>query len=242
MNGQNLIVASNPARKQRRSAAQKAASKRNIKKAQSARRRGTTKRRRRRNQVKTTTRQPYRYEGLYQRRSNPRRYTMKGVIDNQVIPALVGGTGAVVNDLVVNFLPFIPPEWRTGWMRHITKAAGALAISFLGNMFLDKRTADQLGAGAMTVVGYNVVRDMAAQFAPNIPLGEYLTPVGEYLDPALAGLGYYGAGLDPSTIPGAGLETAGQFTRGSPYMAASNNAGDELDAWPTGGTYDDLQY
>jgi len=239
MSGNNLILASNPARKQRRSPAQKAASKRNIKKAQQARRRGPTKRRRRRNQVKTTTRAPYRYENLY-RRSNPRRgaYTMKGVIDNQVMPALVGGGGAVLNDLIVNFIPFIPAQFRTGWMRHLTKAAGALAISFLGNMFLDKRTADQLGAGAMTVVGYNVVRDLAAQFAPTIPLGEYLTPVGEYLDPALAGIGYYGAGLNPSTVPGAGLETAGQFTRGSPYMGTSN----ELDAWPTGSTYDDLQY
>lgn len=234
MSGTNLIVASNPARKRRtsRSPAQKRASKRNIKKAQAARRRGTrssTKKRRRRN--------PSHQVQPYSRRSNP-AYTFKGVLDNQVIPALVGGGGAVLNDLVVNFIPMIPAEWRTGWMRHITKAAGALAISFLGNMFLDKRTADQLGAGAMTVVGYNVVRDLAAQFAPTIPLGEYLTPVGEYLDPALAGLGYYGAGLDPSTVPGAGLETAGQFTRGSPYMGTS----DELDAWPTGGTYDDVQY
>ena len=229
MSGRNLIVASNPTRK-RRSAAQKAASKRNIKKAQAARRRGTrstTKKRRRRNPAATKTRS-------YKRRSNP-KFSFKGIVDNQVMPALVGGGGAVLNDLIVNFVPFIPAEFRSGWMRHLTKAVGAIAISFLGGMFLDKKTADQLGAGAMTVVGYNVVRDLAAQFAPNIPLGEYLSPVGEYLDPAL---GYYGAGLDPSTIPGAGLEVAGQFTRGSPYMGTS----DELDAWPTGSSYEDIQY
>ena len=57
--------------------------------------------------------------------------------------------------------------------------------------------------------------------------------MGEYLDPTL---GYYGAGLNPGAIPGSGMETAGQFTRGSPYM------GDGIDAWPTGDAYDDLEY
>jgi hypothetical protein len=222
----NLIVSRNPARK-RRTAAQKAASRRNIKKAQAARRRGgrrrTTKRRRRRNT----------YPVAQRRRSNPRRRlpTVQGIINDQVIPAAIGGAGAVLNDMVVNMLP-LPVNFKSGWMRHISKAVGAIAIGYLGGLFLAKKTADQLGAGAMTVVGYNVVRDLAAQFAPQLPLGEYLdTGLGEYLDPAL---GYYGAGASPSTVPGSGLETAGQFTRGSPYM------GDGLDAWPTGGAYDDI--
>ncbi|KKN49741.1 hypothetical protein LCGC14_0639910 [marine sediment metagenome] len=221
----NLIVSRNPAKK-RRSAAQKAASRRNIKKAQAVRRRGgrrrTTKKRRRRNP----------YPVAHRRRSNPRRRfpTVQGIINDQVIPAAVGGAGAVINDLVVNMLP-LPANFKSGWMRHISKAVGAIAIGYLGGMFLAKKTADQLGAGAMTVVGYNVVRDLAAQFMPQLQLGEYL-PMGEYLDPAL---GYYGAGLNPSTIPGSGLETDSQFTRGSPYM------GDGLDTWPTGGAYDDIQ-
>jgi len=232
----NLIVSRNPA-KRRRSAAQKAASRRNIKKAQAARRgrrparrRRSTSRRRRRNPA---TRQSV--TRTYRRRSNPRRFpTVQGIINDQVIPAAVGGTGAVINDIVVNMLP-LPVNFKTGWMRHLSKAVGAVAIGYLGGMFLQKRTADQLGAGAMTVVGYNVVRDMAAQFAPQIPLGEYLdTGLNEYLRPDA--LGYYGAGPNPSTIPGSGMETAGQFTRGSPYMSS------DLDAWPTGSSYEDIQY
>ncbi len=226
--GKNLIVASNPAPKKRkrttRTAAQRRASKRNIKKAQAARRRRKTPRRRNTVAKRRT----------YRRRSNPPKFSFKGIVDRQVMPALVGGGGAVLNDLLVNFVPFIPANFRTGWLRHVTKAVGAIAISYVGGMFLTKRTADQLGAGAMTVVGYNLVRDLATQFAPAIPLGEYLSPVGEYLDPSL---GYYGAGLDPSTVPGSGMETAGQFTRGSPYMGG----GDHLDAWPTGSAYDDIQ-
>lgn len=217
----NLIVSRNPAKK-RRTAAQKAASRRNIKKAQAARRRSP--RRRSRSRKRRRNPHPVRASRRSPKRSNPRMPTVRGIINDQVIPAAVGGTGAVLNDVLVNVLP-LPVNFKSGWMRHLSKAIGAVAIGYLAAMFLPKKTADQLGAGAMTVVGYNVVRDLAAQFAPQIPLGEYLDPdMGEYLDPEL---GYYGAGLDPTT-PGAGMETAGQFTRGSPYM------GDGLDAWPTG--------
>lgn len=230
----NLIVSRNPARK-RRSAKQKAASRRNIKKAQAAtRKRGSRSTPRRRSTSRKRRRNPYPVRARA-RRSNPRRRlpTIQGIINNQVIPAAVGGTGAVLNDMIVNLLP-LPITFKSGWMRHLSKAVGAIAIGYLGGMFLSKKTADQLGAGAMTVVGYNVVRDLAAQFVPQLPLGEYLDPaLGEYLDPAL---GYYGAGANPSTVPGSGMETAGQFTRGSPY------AGDGLEAWPTGGAYEELQY
>ena len=147
----NLIVSRNPAKK-RRTAAQKAASRRNIKKAQAARRRGTRRRspKRRRN--------TYVAKQSHKRATNPRRRfpTVQGIINDQVIPAAVGGAGAVVNDMLVNMLP-LPANFKAGWMRHISKAIGAVAIGFLGGMFLQKRTADQLGAGAMTVVGYNVV-------------------------------------------------------------------------------------
>jgi hypothetical protein len=219
----NLIVSRNPAR---RSAKQKAASKRNIKKAQAARRRGRKTSRKR--SVK-------RRRNTYTAAPNPRRRlpTFKGIIDGQLIPAAVGGAGAVIDDLLVNFLP-LPAQFKTGWMRHVTKAIGAVLIGYIGGMFLTKRTADQLGAGAMTVVGYNVAREMMAQFVPAIPLGEYLDPgLSEYLDPAL---GYYGAGMDPSTAPGAGMETAGQFTRGSPYVDTG------MEQWPTGSAYDEIQY
>ena len=231
---QNLIVSRNPAR---RTAKQKAASKRNIKKAQAARRRGgrrrTTRRRRRRNPYNQVTRARASNQARRRRRVTARLPTFNRILNDQVIPAFIGGTGAVVNDIVVNMLP-LPPQFKTGWMRHMSKAVGAIAIGYLGAMFLQKKTADALGAGAMTVVGYNVVRDFAAQWMPQIPLGEYLD----------VPLGYYGAGLDPTVgeylapdigmIPGSGMETAGQFTRGSPYMG--------VDAWPTGSAYDDMQY
>lgn len=229
----NLIVSTNPRR--RTSAAQKAASRRNIKKAQAARRR-SPRRRRRRNVYLGAPARRRRAAPVARRRrraSNPRARlpTFQAIVNNQVVPAMVGGAGAVLNDVIVNMLP-LPAQFKTGWARHVSKAIGAVAIGMMGGFVLQKRTADQLGAGAMTVVGYNIVRDLAAQFMPQLQLGEYLS-LGEYLP-----MGYYGAGLNPDVgaIPGSGMETAGQFTRGSPYMTP------ELDQWPTGSAYDDIQY
>ena len=228
----NLIVSRNPARKRRTTAKQRAAARRNIKKAQAANRRGKTRRR-------TTTRRRRRSPAArrsYRRASNPKLPRFNTIINNQVMPALVGGAGAVLDDILVNVVP-LPANWKTGNMRHVTKAVGAIAIGYVGAMFLPRKTANELGAGAMTVVGYNVVRDLAARFAPQLPLGGYLeTGMGEYLDPA-SGLGYYGAGLNPNASQ---FSVGQQFTRGTPYMGDGGE--DALSAWPTGSDYDEADY
>lgn len=142
------------------------------------------------------------------------------IIDRQVMPALIGGSGAVANDVLYNFIPF-PPMFATGPMRHVGKAASAIGLGWLSSFFLTRRTSEQIGAGALTVVGYNVVRELVQRFAPQIQMGEYLAP----------NLGYYGAGMDPGygmgeyltpgleQVPGAGVTTGRQLTQGTPYMA-----------------------
>ena len=136
------------------------------------------------------------------------------------MPALVGGSGAVANDVLYNFLP-LPAMFATGPARHLGKAGTAVLLSFLGSFFLSRRNAEQLGAGALTVVGYNVVREVVQRFAPQINMGEYLP------------LGYYGAGLDPAAnggmgeylnvVPGSGVDVGPQLTQGTPYMAGMDD-------------------
>ena len=227
-----LIVASNP--KKRRSAKQKAASRRNIKKAQAATRRGGRKRRRNVTTTRTTARRrsPTRAASApRRRRSNPRGgFGLKGIVANQLMPALIGGAGAVGNDMLFNIVP-LPVMLKIGPMRHLGKAATALAIGFVASFFAKKKTADTIAIGALTVVGYNVVRDLVSRFAPGIAMGEYLDP----------GLGYYGAGLDPGAgagmgvyldpnmgvVPGAGVEAGYQLTQGTPYLGGLGTT------WPT---------
>lgn len=155
---------------------------------------------------------------------------MQGIVNNQLMPALIGGAGAVGNDMLFNVIP-LPVMLKIGPMRHLGKAATALAIGFVASFFATKKTADQVAAGALTVVGYNVVRELVSRFAPGIQMGEYLDP----------GLGYYGAGLDPGAgngmgvyldpslgvVPGAGVEAGYQLTQGTPYLGGLSTT------WPT---------
>lgn len=223
-----LIVASNPARrKKRRTAKQKAATRKMI----AANRRGTTTRRRPKRRPASRRRPPQRRRAAARgkrvaRRRNPgfKLPRMAGIIDRQIMPALMGGMGAVGNDVLYNFIPF-PPMFSVGPMRHVGKAASAIGLAWVSSFFLNKRTADQLGAGALTVVGYNVVRELVQRFAPQIQMGEYLQ------------LGYYGAGLDPNmgeylqpgmaVVPGSGVGVPPQLAQGSPYL---NGLGT---TWPT---------
>lgn len=229
MSGKNLIVASNPARRRKRrvSAAQRAAARRNIKKAQAARRRRAAPARRR---TTTTPRRRRRAapRRSYRRRSNP--ILVRGIIDRQLIPAAIGGGGAVLNDVLFNYLP-LPAMLKAGMFRHAAKAGLAIVLGIVASKVVKKTTADQIGSGALTVVGYNVVREAVAKFAPNIQMGEYLDPglgyTGAGYNPLSTGLGEY---LDPNALNGLpGVSMGNQFSQGSPYMGEWPDEFDEQD-------------
>jgi hypothetical protein len=255
-----LIVATNP--KRRQSAKQRAASLRNLRKARAARgRRKAPKRRTRSNPrrataAKRTTRRaaPRTRRRAAARRTyrNPIRLMPRNLIQRQVIPAAIGGAGAVANDIAYSFLlgklPIgagaageIVTQLQIGPMRHVGKAMSALLLGWLASFAVNRRTAEQLSAGAITVVGYNVVRDVLAKAAPDLNLGAYIEPgVGAYISPAL---GYPGSGrvasggtLNPRRgyratpglrkyiRPGVGrlpqLSTRGQLTQPDPFTRA----------------------
>lgn len=262
-----LIVASNPAKK-RRSAAQRAASRRNIKKAQAARKRKRNPARR-----TTATRKPTRRRTSSRRRaparrrstrtrsvrrySNPARLIPRNLVDRFVMPALLGGGGAVANDAAYSFVLGKLAETGTGGqlvqslsagnMRHLGKAASALLMTWAASFVLSRKNAETLGIGALTVVGYNVVRDVASRVAPGFPLGAYIEPA-----PALAyaGAGFVpgsGAVLDPRSGSVAGkraglaayirperqrqLSTRGQLQQADPFRGAPAAA---MEGYPEG--------
>lgn len=210
-----LIVATNP--KRRQSAKQRAASLRNLRKARAARggrrrkssKRRTTRSRRRnpspaaprrrraatRNRRRAAPRRSYR---------NPARLIPRNLIQRTVIPAAIGGAGAVANDVAYSFLMGRLPvgagaagdivtQLQTGPLRHVGKAFSALALGYLASFAINRRTAEQLSAGAITVVGYNVVREVLARVAPDLNLGAYIEPgMSAYLTDR--GMGWPGAG------------------------------------------------
>lgn len=243
-----LIVATNPAakRKRARTPKQKAATRKLV--ALNRRRGGGTTRKRTRKATTTRRRAaPASRRRAPQRRSNPlvrrRNQALFGrggfgnVINNQIMPALVGGAGGVANDVLYGFLP-IPEQFKVGNFRHVGKAASALGLAWVARFVVNKRTADQIGAGALTVVGYNVVRELVARFAPDINMGMFLDPsMGMFLDPSMGyadtsynnGMGYASPGLNPdyplaafsrrgnAGVPGAGVVVPPQLMTEKPY-------------------------
>lgn len=250
-----LIVASNPAAKRRRrmSPKQRAAAIRNLKKARSARRSNPARRRRRTSYKRRSNPSRRRrhakrrnYMGARRIRSNPirglRKFNASGIVRNQLIPALIAGGGAVANDLGYSLASrYLPEQFQTGIFRHLGKAATAILLGYVASMVAGKRLGDQLGAGALTVVGYNVVKEAITRVAPD--LGSRL---GMYLP--MDGLGYPGAGWNPTwggynntmgrlgmylqpmaglrggvSQAGAGVEQGSQLTQtDSPYRRAAS--------------------
>ena len=251
-----LVVATNPARK-RRTAAQKAASLRNLRKARAARKSPTRRRkatRRRKNPARAVRRASTRRAPARRAvRRNPARSSSAKLIpanfvDRQLLPALMGGVGAVANNAAYSLIMARIPSanslienLRSGPLRHVGHVGSAVVMTYLATRVLGRRKAEQLGAGALTVVGYNVVRELAARFVPQIPLGAYVDPALSAYVPAAPALGYAGAGRNagrplpartgsrlgiraglaaytPGTRP-AQLSQRGQLTQPDPFMA-----------------------
>lgn len=170
-----------------------------------------------------------------------------GLMNRQVMPALLGGAGAVVNDVAFAMLP-LPDMLRTGPTRFAGKALTAIVLGYVAGMVVGRRLGDQLGAGALTVVGYNVVKEVVTKVAPDFASKN----LGMYLEP---GLGYAGAGWSPQWgginntmsgrlrallprtnsgggpgVPGEGVAIPRQLVQPSPYAAqAGASYADELD-------------
>ena len=135
------------------------------------------------------------------RRSNPngRRMTMQGVVNNVVIPAAQAGAGALALDILWGYVP-VPLEWKTGNLRHVVKGGGAIVLGMLAQQFLGAQIGKNIALGALTVTFHDAMRDMVAQFAPQIPLGYVGAGTG-------AGVYDYG-GVATTQFPGGGTTQA----------------------------------
>lgn len=128
-------------------------------------------------------RRPMRRMARYQR--NPARMTMRGIINSTVIPAFQAGAGALALDVIWGYVP-VPLDWKTGNLRHVVKGGGAIVLGMLAQQFLGARVGQNIAIGALTVTFHDAMRDMVAQFAPQIPLGYVGAGVGagQYGGPA----------------------------------------------------------
>ena len=110
-------------------------------------------------------------------------------MNNLIIPSATAGAGALALDVLWGFVP-VPPNIKTGPMRHVAKGLGAVILGWGVGQIATKRMGDTMAMGALTVVFHSAFREMTAQFAPQIPLGYYSAGMPVGYDPSL-GM-YYG--------------------------------------------------
>lgn len=139
----------------------------------------------------------------YQR--NPAsRMTMRSVMNNVVIPAAQAGAGALALDVIWGYVP-VPFEWKTGNLRHVVKGGGAIVLGMIAQQMLGAQIGRNIALGALTVTFHDAMKDMMAQFAPNVPLG-YVGAgfnAGNYGGPAT--FAYPGGGTTQADAPALGM-------------------------------------
>lgn len=180
----------NPRKRKRKTVKRKSPARKTVARARPAKRRVAVKRR------KSPT---------VRRRRNP--IVSKGIVDRQLTPALTAASGALMLDMIWGFAP-IPETVKAGPLRYLAKGVGALALGMIANNVVNRKIAEQLSTGALTVIMHGAMRDVAQRTMPNVQLGYYNAGypagVGEYVN----GLGEVGAYIPDSSV--------------SPYLADNN--------------------
>jgi len=175
------------------------------------------------------------------RHRNPRFGVSRGDITSQLMPAAVGGAGALLNSVLLGYLApmLVPivPFMTTGYGLHALRIGSSLGLGILGKKF-GGRNGEMAGAGALTVAMYLLFRDVAVAFAPTLPLGDYeeiaidgTDQLGAYMDPA-ARLGAYMAG---NRLPDGSRAAPGMGAYMSGTRLQSSNYEGEADGFNLGG-------
>jgi hypothetical protein len=117
-------------------------------------------------------------------RRNPRGFLPSTAdITNTLVPAAIGGAGALGLDIALGQLTMIPPEWQSGARRTLLRGAIAFAVGFAARSFLParyKRMADQATAGALTITAYDAAKSFVSEQFPQLTLGMYAGDLAAY--------------------------------------------------------------
>lgn len=162
---------------------------------------------------------------------NPRRRTARGmaqrIIRNQLQPAAVQAGGALLLDIGYGYFgSYIPAQFNTGMLRHATKGVIAIGLGWVAQNFMRNETANQLATGALTITMHDAMKEMMANFMPNIPLGDVGYWNASPVYPA-EGMGYF----QPQSQSGYSDRALGYFSSdtGKGYRYAESEAFDTSD-------------
>jgi len=92
-----------------------------------------------------------------------------GVVSRDIVPAAIGGAGALALDMLWPHLTFLPEPLQTGPMVPVVRLAGALAIGVVGGMIAGRRVGTMMTIGAMVPTFYDIGKGYIAAAAPPPP-------------------------------------------------------------------------
>lgn len=132
--------------------------------------------------------------------------TMRSVTNDLLMPAAVGAVGAIANDALFTYLPLPAQLKAPGIARWASKGVSAIAMTWLASMVVQRKTAIQLGVGALTNLTAEVARSFMVQspvLAPAAMEGMGVYTMGYYnpATPAGGGMGVYVPGAETQQLP-----------------------------------------
>lgn len=142
------------------------------------------------------------------------KLTLNKFMNTAVVPAAIGGTGALALDAAMGYVP-LPARFKSGLLGRLTKLGGAVALGLIGRRVASKRIGDQIMVGAVTVGLYQFGRSAIEQHLPDVNLAgdtmEYVN-AGQFLpDPLIGPRGHI---PDYETRQSAGLS---EYVSGTDY-------------------------
>lgn len=178
-----------------------------------------------------------------------------GGIEHALVPALIGGGGAIGVDVGLAYLsPYLPAFLQSGWGRIGAQVLGAVGIGFVAGKVGGRETGKAAMAGALVITAYSALRQVLAPtlgasvkglsgladfsdytptawsggYAVGANMGAYM-PQGAYLTqsnpPPRIGMGAY------LRSPGLGAYAPGSFLtkqRMGAYMPASGYTSEDM--------------
>lgn len=130
-------------------------------------------RKRRRSRVKNRHRR-HSYRATNRHHAHKRRRGHRRRVDNplklggfsvqhDLVPALVGGAGAVGVDVALAYAaPYLPAMLQSGWGRLLAQTGAAIGVGMAAGALVDKRTGAAVMAGGLVVTAYSGLRQALA--------------------------------------------------------------------------------
>lgn len=149
------------------------------------------------------------------RLSNPLKLPAMGGLEHQLMPALIGGAGAIGVDIGLAYAaPYLPAFLQSGWGRIAAQIAAAVGLGYGAGKVLDRETGKAVMVGALTITAYSALRQvLAPTIGANVKGLSGLADFGDFTPTNWSG--GYAVGANLGYVP----RRVGAYMQQGAYMA-----------------------